>query len=72
YADQEPIEHVVLLRILDDTGRELARGSLPPPDGSFVEVSFAIPAGALPAQARLHGEASAPYRAFHWFVLQPE
>ncbi|HEX3765085.1 MAG TPA: hypothetical protein VHW23_40595, partial [Kofleriaceae bacterium] len=23
YADQEPIEHVVLLRILDDTGREL-------------------------------------------------
>jgi hypothetical protein len=73
YPDQEPFERAVPLRILDGAGRELARASLAPsPDAGFVEVSFAIPAGALPAQARLHTEALAPYRAFHWFVLQPE
>ncbi len=73
YPYQEPFERAVPLRILDDAGRELARASLAPsPDGSFVEVGLAIPAGALPAEARLHTEAPAPYRAFHWFVLQPE
>jgi len=60
-----------VLRILDDDDRELARATLPAPtaSGGFAEVAFALPAGARTA---LHTEASAPYRAFHWFVLQPE
>jgi len=47
------------------------RATLPAPtaSGGFAEVAFALPAGARTA---LHTEASAPYRAFHWFVLQPE
>ena len=59
----------VPLRLLDDAGRELARATLPAPDGRFVEISFALPAGA-PRVVRT--EAASPYRAFHWFVLQPE
>jgi hypothetical protein len=74
YPDHERIERAVALRILDATGREVARATLPAPGGAFAEVTFALPAGALPAGASpvLHAEASAPYRAFHWFVLQPE
>jgi hypothetical protein len=26
----------------------------------------------VPAHARLHAEATGPYRVFHWFVLQPD
>jgi len=71
YPFHELIEHPVVLRILDDADRELARAPLPAPaaDGAFAEVSFELPAGGSPA---LHTEASAPYRAFHWFALQPE
>jgi hypothetical protein len=58
-----------VLHILDDRDREVAQATLPAPDGAFAEVSFALPAGTSPV---LHTEASAPYRAFHWFVLQPE
>jgi hypothetical protein len=67
----DPIDHPVPLRILDPAGRELARATLPPTpaDGGFAEVGFALPAGTPPA---LRIEASSPYRAFHWFVLQPE
>jgi hypothetical protein len=68
---QEPIARAVVLRILDDAGRELARASVPPPppDGGFAEVAFTLPIG---APAVLHAAADGPYRAFHWFVLQPE
>jgi len=71
YPFHESIEHPVGLRILDDAGREVARATLPAPtaDGAFAEVSFALPAGTSPV---VRTEASAPYRAFHWFVLQPE
>ncbi|HEX7836794.1 MAG TPA: hypothetical protein VF469_04990, partial [Kofleriaceae bacterium] len=71
YPLNEVIEHAVPLRILDAADRELARAVLPAPaaDGSFAEVAFALPAG---TPAVLHTQASAPYRAFHWFVLQPE
>jgi hypothetical protein len=55
------------LRVLDDGGRELAVLHVYPADGAFVEVGVAVP-----ATARLRVEASAPYRAFHWFALQPE
>lgn len=71
YPDQERIAGASVVRVLDDAGRELARATVPPPsaDGSFVEVAFAIAAG---APTTVHTEASAAYRAFHWFVLQPE
>jgi len=71
YPEQEPIDRSVVLRLLDTGDRELARAALPPPplDAGFVEVSLALPAG---APRDLHTEASGPYRAFHWFVLQPE
>jgi hypothetical protein len=67
----DPIDHPVPLRILDPAGHELARATLlpTPADGGFSEVGFALPAGAPRA---LRTEASSPYRAFHWFVLQPE
>lgn len=71
YPYHELIEHAVALRILDNADREVASATLPAPadDGRFAEVAFALPAGTSPV---LSTEASAPYRAFHWFVLQPE
>jgi hypothetical protein len=71
YPYHEAIDRPVPLRVLDDAGRELARATLPAPtaDGAFAEVTFALPAG---TPTVLHTEASGPYRAFHWFVLQPE
>ena len=65
----QPLDRAVQLRVLDAANHELASATLPAPDGRFVEQSFALPAGASGA---LHTEASAAYRAFHWFVLQPE
>jgi hypothetical protein len=71
YPEHAWIEHPVSLRILDAGEREIARATLPAPtaSGAFVEITFALPAG---SSSVLHTEASAPYRAFHWFVLQPE
>ncbi|HET7505061.1 MAG TPA: hypothetical protein VFK02_28780 [Kofleriaceae bacterium] len=71
YPYHEAIDHPVPLAIVDDAGRELARETLPAPtlDGAFAEVVFALPPG---SPSVLHTRASAPYRAFHWFVLQPE
>jgi hypothetical protein len=71
YPYHEPIQHAAQLRILDEGDREVARATLPAPaaGGGFAEVTFALPAG---SSSVLHTEASAPYRAFHWFVLQPE
>jgi hypothetical protein len=71
YPDHERIERAVPLRLLDDADREVARATLPAPTagGAFAEVTFALPAG---TSSVLHTEASAPYRAFHWFVLQSE
>ena len=64
----ETIGKPVPLRILDGDGRELAAATLPAPDGRFAEVAFELPAGARD----LATAAGAPYRAFHWFALQPE
>ncbi len=66
--DVRPVDRAMPIRLLDDAGRELARGMLPPPDGRLVEVSFALPAG---APRVLRTDAPRPYPAFHWFVLQP-
>lgn len=68
YPSHEAIASPVTLRILDVAGRELARATLPPPDGRFVEVAFALPAGLT----TVHTQADSPYRVFHWFALQPD
>jgi hypothetical protein len=67
YPYHEGITKPVMLRVLDDEGRELARTELAAPNGSFVEIAFDLPAGVT----RVRTEAPAPYRVFHWFVLQP-
>jgi hypothetical protein len=71
YRFHEPIDHPVPLRVLDPAGREIAHATLPAATatGGFAEVTFALPAGTSPV---LRTEASSPYRAFHWFVLQTE
>jgi hypothetical protein len=69
YPYHETINAPVTVRLVDAAGRELTHASVPPPDGSFVEVAFDLPAGA-PTIVRT--QADAPYRAFHWFVLQPD
>ena len=69
YPYHDAIDRPVALELLDDDDRVLGTAALPVPDGGFVEVAFELPAGASP---RLHTRAPAPYRAFHWFALQPE
>ena len=70
YPFHEAITQPVPLRVLDGAGRALAAAEAPAPvaDGRFVEVELALPAGVA---GPLAIEAPAPYRAFHWFVLQP-
>ena len=69
YPYHETIDHPVELGLYDDADRELGKATLGVPDGAFVEVAFELPAGVA---THLHTVAAAPYRAFHWFVLQPE
>jgi hypothetical protein len=71
-AYHEAISQSVGVEIVDAAGRALARADVPPPpaDGSFVEVAFDLPAGAPITTVRTR--ADAPYRVFHWFVLQPD
>jgi hypothetical protein len=71
YRFHEPVDHPVPLVILDPAGRDVARATLPAATatGGFAEVTFELAAGASPV---LRTQASSPYRAFHWFVLQPE
>jgi hypothetical protein len=71
YPYHEAITQPVPLQIFDDAGTELAHATLPAPTraGGFIEVDFALAAG---APRTLHTVAPGPYRAFHWFVLQPE
>lgn len=66
---QETIAAPVTLELFDDDDRRIATQTLPAPDGRFAEVVFELPAGTTGA---LHTRAPAPYRAFHWFALQPE
>ncbi len=66
---QETISAAVALELRDADGHVLASHTLPAPDGSFAEVAFELPAG---TSTTLSTEAAGPYRAFHWFVLQPE
>ncbi|MGN6108664.1 MAG: hypothetical protein ACTHU0_26395, partial [Kofleriaceae bacterium] len=64
----EEIRAPVELVLLDASGRELARTTLAAPTGAFVEYVFELPAGI----DRITTSARAPYRAYHWFALQPE
>jgi hypothetical protein len=58
---------------LFESDTELAHLTIAPPTGTFAELAFELPPHALhDSHARLHTEASGPYRAFHWFVLQPD
>ncbi|MBL0213842.1 MAG: hypothetical protein IPQ07_08160 [Myxococcales bacterium] len=66
---QETISAPVPVEILDDDDRVVATQTIPAPDGRFEEVTFELPAG---TSTTLHTRAASPYRAFHWFALQPE
>jgi hypothetical protein len=66
---QETLDKPLELQLLDDGGHVVATQTVPAPQGVFAEVAFDLPAGTSP---ELHTLAHGPYRAFHWFVLQPE
>ena len=68
YPWQEAITKSVAIEIVDDTGAVLAQGVLPAPDGTLAEITFDLPA----ARREIRVRATAPYRVFHWFALQPE
>ncbi len=72
YPWHEAITKPVTLRLFAGT-KQLGQLTLPPPTGTFSEVTFNLPAHALPRDvAELRTEANGVYRVFHWFVLQPE
>jgi hypothetical protein len=53
--------------------KELGALTIAPPAGAFTELTFNLPTYAIRTpEAELHTEANGPYRAFHWFVLQPD
>ena len=52
-----------------DGDAPVAQATIPVPDGRFLEIPLELPAGTPRA---LRVEATGAYRAFHWFVLQPE
>ncbi|HWO19712.1 MAG TPA: hypothetical protein VNO30_13095 [Kofleriaceae bacterium] len=69
YPWHEPLAAPVVLEVAAAGG--VARATLAPPAGPFVEVPLELPApGAREVSVRV--TASGPYRAFHWFVLQPD
>jgi hypothetical protein len=70
YGFNEAIDKPVRLTISNDD-TELAHLDIPPPLGTFVELAIDLPAQHT-AELTLHTDAAAPYRAFHWFVLQPD
>jgi hypothetical protein len=69
YPYNEHITEPVAITLLDQNGKELGRATLPAPAGTFVEVTFEL--ASAPHVLELHTKAAAPYRVFHWFILQP-
>jgi hypothetical protein len=68
----ETITKPVSLDVADADGRALAHVTVPPPTGAFLEVPIELPAHAFAdAHPTIRVTASGPYRAYHWFVLQP-
>jgi hypothetical protein len=69
---QDVIKMPVTLKLFAGK-RELGALTVTPPSGAFTELTFNLQPYALrDPEVELHTEASGPYRAFHWFVLQPE
>jgi hypothetical protein len=72
YPYHDAIAKPITLKLMNGT-RELGHITLGPPAGQFSEIAFNIPVRAFrQREVEVHTEASAPYRVFHWFVLQPE
>ncbi|HEY5937205.1 MAG TPA: hypothetical protein VIU61_21290, partial [Kofleriaceae bacterium] len=67
YPYHEAIANPVTLALFA-SGTTIATTILPAPSGALVEIAFELPAGVRNIETRATG----PYRAFHWFVLQPE
>ena len=69
---QETLTKPITLELFTGT-KSLGHLTVAAPTGTFSELTFNLPPHALPsAHARVHAEATGPYRVFHWFVLQPE
>ncbi|MFT3697418.1 MAG: hypothetical protein QM831_30020 [Kofleriaceae bacterium] len=72
YSFHEAITRPVNLKLFAGD-KEIGHLDLPPPAGRFQEFVFNVPQRAFHADTiELRTEASAPYRVFHWFVLQPD
>jgi hypothetical protein len=67
YPWHDALVQPVAIEILDDAGTVIGRGDLPAPTGALVEIVI----DTKPTRA-IRVRASAPYRVFHWFVMQPE
>ena len=71
YPFHDPITKPITLTLFAGT-KELGHITLAPPSGQFNEIAFNIPVRALrQREVEVRTEATAPYRVFHWFVLQP-
>jgi hypothetical protein len=69
YPWNEAIDAPVTVEVATRAGA--ARATLAPPVGVLVEVALDVPVpGERAVEVRV--SASGPYRAFHWFALQPE
>ena len=72
YNFHEVIAKPITLKLFAEN-KELGHITLAAPSGQFSEIVFNIPVRALHSkQVEVHTEASAPYRVFHWFVLQTD
>ncbi|HEU4612163.1 MAG TPA: hypothetical protein VFS15_08800 [Kofleriaceae bacterium] len=70
YPFHEAITAPVELVLRDANGVELGRATLPPPSGTFAEVTFEFRTSNRALE--IVTQAARPYRVFHWFVLQPD
>jgi hypothetical protein len=69
---QEPITKSTTLTLFAGT-KALGSLVIASPSGEFSELTFNLqPYAVRTSEVELHTEATGPYRAFHWFVLQPE
>jgi hypothetical protein len=69
YPWNEPLTLPVTVEVSTRAGS--VRAAIAPPAGALVEIALDLPApGEREVEVRV--SATGPYRAFHWFVLQPE
>jgi hypothetical protein len=72
YPWHEAIDKPVTIK-LSAGKKQLGQLTVAPPAGTFAEVTFNLPAHALPSrEVELRTDATGVYRVFHWFVLQPD